>query len=88
MYDSNGVKQNYETAISWYQKAVTRESLKAAHRLARCYEYGEGIDQNFGKAMELLEPCFGEVEKAERDWERLDEVTALTYNHKEESRIE
>lgn len=46
MYENGlGVGQNYETALSWYQKSARRSSL-GQFRLGSMYERGEGVPKS------------------------------------------
>lgn len=42
----------YDTAIEWYEKADTKKSL---NQLGCLYYYGNGVDQDYAKAMEYFE---------------------------------
>lgn len=46
-----GVKQNYDTAVKYYQQAADRGNVKANGNLAVLYERGLGVKQDWGKAM-------------------------------------
>jgi TPR repeat protein len=50
-----GVKQNYEKAFEWYQKAADAGDAYAMYEVAHCYENGEGVDSDEDLYIEWLE---------------------------------
>ena len=48
----NGVEINYELAIEYYQKAVKFGNSKAANNIGTMYYSGEGVIQDYSKALE------------------------------------
>ena len=38
--------QNYNEAIKWYRKAITKGNAEAAYRLGLCYEKGHGVQKD------------------------------------------
>lgn len=48
----NGVKRNYEKAISIYEKLVKKSYTHAAMRLGHMYRDGTGVEKNIEKAIE------------------------------------
>jgi hypothetical protein len=49
------VKQNYEKAFEWYQKAADAGDAYAMYKVAHCYENGEGVDSDEDLYIEWLE---------------------------------
>ena len=52
-YKGQGVTQNYEKAVSWYEKAVEKEHPGAQYDLGICLFYGQGVAKNRDRAVEL-----------------------------------
>ena len=52
---AKGVKQNYELAVHYYQKAADQGSPAGMYNLAMLIEEGKGTKKDFKKAFELLE---------------------------------
>ena len=48
-----GAEQDSEEAAVWYQKAVDAGSVPAMCDLGVCYERGEGVPQDFARAVAL-----------------------------------
>ena len=54
LYDQGeGVAQDYQQAIKWYQFAVDQKNDEAQFYLGTIYQTGQGISQNFEKASTL-----------------------------------
>ncbi|KAG0218436.1 hypothetical protein BGX33_007398 [Mortierella sp. NVP41] len=49
---SNGLSQNYESAMDWFLKAATQDHPEAWVQIGMLYEIGLGVVQDFSKAME------------------------------------
>ena len=50
-YSGVGTDLNYETAISYYEKAAEKENAEALLNLGHIYEYGEGVEKDYEKAV-------------------------------------
>jgi TPR repeat protein len=61
-YKGNGVKQDYDQAFEWFQKAAKRNE-EAKVMLAECYLNGSGVEKNLVQGFKLLE----EVVKKQND---------------------
>ena len=48
--NGQGLKQDYEEAVKWYQKAAQQGNVNAMRNLARCYRHGHGVEKNNVKA--------------------------------------
>jgi TPR repeat protein len=44
------MKKNFKKNFNWYQKAAEGGDVEAMHNLALCYENGEGMEKDLGKA--------------------------------------
>lgn len=49
----NGVAQNWETAVYWYEKSAAQQYVPAVHSLSVCLGCGLGINRDVNRAMEL-----------------------------------
>jgi len=47
-------RKDYETAVRWFQKGADMENVVCMIHLAHCYQDGNGVILNSGKALELL----------------------------------
>lgn len=47
------VQQDFEKSAEWYAKCLEKCYKKAASPLGRYYEYGNGVKQDYDKAIEL-----------------------------------
>lgn len=70
MYSNgHGVEQDYESAVSWYEKAVLQGHVEAMNNLANCYNNGQGVEENLPEAFKWwlkaaqrrYEPCYSLV---------------------------
>lgn len=52
-YNGEVVKQDYEKAVEFYQKAIEGGNVDALNNLGLCFEYGRGVTQDLNKAMEF-----------------------------------
>lgn len=51
MYEQGeGVDQNYQKAVKWYQRSASVGNGAAQYRLGQMYEQGRGINQDFVRA--------------------------------------
>lgn len=50
-----GFKQNFNSALEWYEKAAAQGNAKARTALGLLYYYGAGVEQNIDKAGEWFE---------------------------------
>lgn len=50
-YYGNGVVQNYEEAVKWYEKAAQMGHQEAQCDLGNCYYYGEGLPENYERSV-------------------------------------
>ena len=51
--EGNGVKINYEKAVYWFNKSLTKDNQdigRAYNNLGYCYEHGLGVNRNIEKA--------------------------------------
>ena len=56
MYDcGDGVEQNYQKAVEYYQKAAEQDYPQAQNNLGLLYEHGKGVEQSYKKAIELYQ---------------------------------
>jgi TPR repeat protein len=46
--------RNYSKAVEFLQKAADKGSADAMNKLAYCYEYGYGVEKDYGKAADFL----------------------------------
>ena len=53
-YPRGGVEQDYELAVTWFQKSAEGGNLQAVFMLSYCYEMGYSVEQNDSKALKLL----------------------------------
>ena len=51
----HGFKQNFQSALEWYEKAAAQGNAKARTALGLLYYYGSGVEQNIDKAGEWFE---------------------------------
>ncbi len=49
----NGVAQNWETAVYWYEKSAAQQYVPAVHSLSMCLGDGLGVKRDVPRAMEL-----------------------------------
>ena len=49
-YEGRGVAQNYQQALSWYQKAANQGVAGAQYNLGLIYATGQGVAQDFQQA--------------------------------------
>ncbi|AUI68556.1 tetratricopeptide repeat protein [Beggiatoa leptomitoformis] len=54
-HKGEGVAQNHEKAVEWYQKSAQQGFSQAQFNLANCYRKGVGVAQNHEKAVEWFE---------------------------------
>ena len=47
-----GVEQNYEKAVEYYELGVEYGDGESANSLGYLYEIGEGVEQDYDKAIE------------------------------------
>jgi len=45
--DGQGVEQNPDMAVFWYEKAAAQGYLEGMHNLGMCYASGFGVEENF-----------------------------------------
>lgn len=50
-YYGNGVVQNYDEAVKWYEKAAQMGHQEAQCDLGNCYYYGEGLPENYERSV-------------------------------------
>ena len=50
-----GVAQDSDKALAWYQKAAEAGNVNAQYNLGLAYETGEGVTQDYGKARAYYE---------------------------------
>lgn len=51
MYSNgDGVEQDYQSAISWYEKAAQQGNAEAMNNLGNCYNNGQGVKENLPEA--------------------------------------
>ena len=50
--DGNGVRQDFNKALEWYEKAAARNNEYALYNLGMMYEFGEGVYPDLSKARE------------------------------------
>ena len=56
LYDNGqGVRQDFDKAVEWYQKAAEQGLMEAQYNLALKYENGRGVRQDFTKAFKLYQ---------------------------------
>ena len=55
-YDSgeNGVKQNFEKALYWYNKGKLLGDSRCIYGVGACYYFGDGIEQDKDQAYQLF----------------------------------
>ncbi len=55
-YDSgeNGVKQNFEKALYWYNKGKELDDPRCIYGVGTCYYFGDGVKEDKNKAHELF----------------------------------
>ena len=54
-WDGHGFKQNFNSALEWYEKAAAQGNAKARTALGLLYFYGVGVEENTEKAGEWFE---------------------------------
>ena len=52
--NGEGVAKNYMFAAEWYTKSANQDYFKAQHNLALLYYGGNGVKQDYSKALELV----------------------------------
>ena len=52
---SDGIQQNFHTAMEWYRKAVEGGDMGAPQYLGAMYATGEGVDKDYKEAIRLYE---------------------------------
>ena len=52
-----GVEQDMVKAVELYRKAADKENVRGMYCLARCYRDGHGVEQDEGKAWQLIVNC-------------------------------
>jgi TPR repeat protein len=50
----DGRPKNMAEAVKWYRKAARKGHVEAMYNLAKCYEKGDGVRQNFRYASKWL----------------------------------
>lgn len=50
-YNGNGVEQDYEEAMKWYQKAAAQGNAIAQNRIGNLYYNGNGVKQDYEEAL-------------------------------------
>lgn len=48
------VEQDYNKAISWFEKSAKQGNIDAIYNLGLCYYYGQGVNQNYDYAIEYF----------------------------------
>lgn len=56
-----GVKKNRPESFKWFEKAVNGGNIHAKYRLARCYDKGWGVAENFTKANSMYKEAIAEL---------------------------
>lgn len=51
----NGVQQNYQTALAWYQAAAAKGNANALNTIGSLYYEGLGVGQNFATALQWFQ---------------------------------
>ena len=51
-FTGEGVEQDYEQAVEWYQKAAEAGDAAAMSRLGDCYFQGQGVEADYAQAVE------------------------------------
>ncbi len=46
----NGIKQDYDEAVTWFKKAAEQGYPIAEYNLGYCYYHGEGVEQDYAEA--------------------------------------
>jgi|GEM_PF-1378268 len=57
-YGLCGLRQDYRTAVEYYQKGIGAGSVHSLYGLARCYGYGHGVVKNPLRANALLNQAY------------------------------
>ena len=52
--EGKGVRQDYQTAKKWYEKAAKQKNGGAQFLLGNLYENGNGVRQNYAQAKEYF----------------------------------
>ena len=60
----HGFKQNFNSAIEWYEKAAAQGNAKARTALGMLYFYGAGVEENTEKAGEWFEKAAAQNDAA------------------------
>ncbi len=50
--EGQGVRQDYQQAFAWYQKAAEQGNAGAQNNLGLMYYNGKGVEQDYIKALE------------------------------------
>lgn len=58
----HGFKQNFNSALEWYEKAAAQGNAKARTALGMLYYYGVGVEENTEKAGEWFEKAAAQDE--------------------------
>ena len=53
--DVNYTKERYEDAVTWFTKAADQHDTEAESWLGRCYQFGNGVEQNLDTALAWFE---------------------------------
>ena len=51
-YEGDGVEQDYETAVLWFEKSAGQGYAEGQDNLGDCYYYGKGVEQDYEKAVQ------------------------------------
>ena len=51
-YEGDGVEQDYETAVLWFEKSAEQDYAEGQDNLGDCYYYGKGVEQDYEKAVQ------------------------------------
>jgi TPR repeat protein len=57
-----GTAKNEVEGFRWYQKAAETGNSYAQNGVGTCYEFGYGIDQNFGEAKRWYQKPFAKTD--------------------------
>ena len=62
MYEEGlGVSQQYDVAVSWYEKAAASGSMQANHNLGMIYAEGKGTPQSWVRALRYFEEAASDI---------------------------
>lgn len=50
--NGEGTEQNFNKAVTYYQRSSEQGNSHGMNRIALCYNYGYGVEVNYSKAME------------------------------------